>query len=114
MAINGIGRLGPKNGAPAVPKLQVIARNGQAMNRLTTAEALATLAGRPNELLTLIDQELASPSARACRFRTAQSRFRQNSPTGRISPKLTQPCFLANADFGRLLQFARALERRGL
>jgi HEAT repeat protein len=63
MAIKGIGRLGPKNGAPAVPKLQAIARNGQPTNRLAAAETLATLAGKPNELLTVIDLELASQSS---------------------------------------------------
>src|SRR5262245_29404986 len=63
MAISGIGRLGPKNGAPAVEKLQAIARNGEATNRLMAAETLATLVGKPNELLTVIGQELASKTS---------------------------------------------------
>jgi HEAT repeat protein len=63
MAITGIGRLGPKNGAPAVEKLQAIARNGQATNRLMAAETLATLVGKPNELLTVLDQELESKTS---------------------------------------------------
>jgi len=63
MAITGIGRLGPKNGAPAVEKLQAIARNGEATNRLMAAETLATLVGKPNELLTVIGQELASKTS---------------------------------------------------
>src|SRR5262249_32471769 len=63
MAINGIRRLGPKNGVLAVPKLQAVARNGQATNRLKAAETLAALAGKRNELLTVIDQELASKTS---------------------------------------------------
>jgi HEAT repeat protein len=63
MAIMGVGRLGPKIATPAVPKLRAIARNGQGVNRVTAAEALTTLVGKPDELLLAIDQELASTSS---------------------------------------------------
>jgi HEAT repeat protein len=60
MAITGISRLGPKLGARAAPHLQAIARDARAMGRLRAAEALATLTGRPDELLTAIGDELGS------------------------------------------------------
>ena len=61
--IHGVGRLGPKIGAPAVPRLEAIARNVQEMNRLAAAEALVKLTGNPDELLAVIDQELADESS---------------------------------------------------
>jgi HEAT repeat protein len=62
MAIHAIVRFGPKKGLAAVPRLQAIARNPRAANRLVAAETLTALTGKQEELLTLIVEELTSKS----------------------------------------------------
>lgn len=83
MAIVGVGRLGPKSGAPAVPKLQTIARNGEGIYRLLAAETLVTLTGKPDELLTVIEQELLSPPKSSERRASALKALARLGPQGR-------------------------------
>jgi HEAT repeat protein len=79
MAITGLRRLGPKNAAPAVPKLQALARNSEAANRLMAAEALSTLGGDPNKLITVIGEELAG--------RTSERRVASLKALAKLGPQ---------------------------
>src|SRR5262249_11311191 len=59
----GFAGLGARNGAPAAAKLQAMAKEAQEASRLEAAETLVTLTGKPDDLLMVIDQELANKSS---------------------------------------------------